>query len=1083
MLRIRILGRMTAALDDEPFTLSPSSNASRLWAYLLLQRGIPLSRKRVAFSLWPDVPEPDALAHLRRQIHLLQNLLPLPVDGCPWLIADRSTVQWNPECESWLDVEAFEAGCTAADGTAPGSADPNVISTVRRAIALYGGDLLSDSYDDWALDERERLRNLYGHALTRLLVLQAAEGDLRGAVISAKQLVSYDRLREEAHRLAIGFLYLAGDRAAALNAFKSCERVLAEELDVEPMDETLRLVEAMRSSASGEQIVSMIRRDLPTGTNLSALTPIKVPNNLPSHVTTFIDREREIASLECLLCTNRLLTLTGPAGCGKTRLALELAANVAARIELDLESCEEKGPEEECLAFPGGVWWVDLAPVEDPSGVALAVEAVLATQHDFGRSPTSSVEAYLKDKEALLLLDGCEHVVAACASLAERLLHSCPDLRVLVTSREPLGVHGEMHWLVPPMSTPPRDMENRAELVMAYDAPRLFLDRARLVVPGTSVTDENAAAVTLLCRRLDGIPLAIELAASQIQTLSADQIARRLDDRFALLSHGNRTGPPHHRTLEAAIDWSFDTLSEPERLVFRRLGVFHNGWSLEAAEAVCVGGGIEVAEILSLVTDLIDKSLVVVTDRRLGMARSFRLPETMRHYARIKLAGTDDADSVKDRHLTYYAAFAETAAPQLQGEDQAEWIGRLDRDRDNFRAALERSLTAVGDGEAGLRLAASLVWYWVIRGHLGEGREWLRKALLSYTEAGLTRQRGLQAAAVLADMQGDYEEAEALARENLGIATEAGDKTGIGVSLNLLGSLCVRAGRFAEAQGLYEECVDAMRSIGHDEGVDSGLHNLSMICAIRGDYAAARQLGEESLELSRSRSDVKSIAVSLHRLGEVAREEGDLRSAKAYLTDCLELCAQLDHRLLRAAALDELGSIATAEGDLEAAKVGIEESLALCRDLGDQEGIASSLARLGRLALAHHDLDVARAHQRESLVIRRTLGDTRYLPASLEALAKLDVLQDRAERSARLCGAAGASRESFGMPVPPVEREDVEHTVKAATSAIGGDRFAVAWQEGEGMTLEQGVECAMGWGIGELQRDGAGGVGERTNRA
>jgi len=1052
------------SVAGEPLPLSTARASLRLWAYLLLHRHAALPRKHVAFTLWPDATESQALAHLRRHIHLLHNLLPLAPDDRPWLLADRTSVQWNPDADDWLDVEAFEEGCAAAESEATTSERPApaAVRRLEETVALYRGDLLVDFYDDWVLVERERLREQFGHALTRLLALQASRGDLHAAVAVAERLVEHDDLREGSHRLAIGLHHLAGDRAAALNAFRDCQCRLKEDLDVEPMAETAQLVDAIRASASTEEIIDLLRPDLPSGTDPGALRPLEVPHNLPRPVTSLIGRQSELRELEHHLCSSRLITLTGPAGCGKSRLALEFAADTAERIKHGMESCAEPTPAQRCPSFRNGLWWVELAPVETLEDVPRAVATELGVGLDSPDGLAASIEAHLRHQEALLLLDGCEHVLAACAALAERLLRTCPDLRVLATSREPLGVYGEMTWRVPPLSVPPPAADPSAERVLSFDAPRLFLDRARLVLPGARLSDNNAPAVASLCRNLDGIPLAIELAASQMQALSADQIALRLDDRFALLRQDSRTGPAHHQTLEAAIDWSFDSLTERQRRMFRRLSVFHNDWTLEAATGVCVGDGIAEGDILELVSTLVDKSLVVVTGTRVGRARTFRMLESVRQYARVKLAGTEDAKTTKAQHLSYYAAQATEAGQNLLGAEQARWIERVDRDLDNYRAALEFGLTPEGDSTSALGMAASLQWYWVVRGFLDTGRNWLRRGLAAYTKADVTRQRGLQCAAILADLHGDYGETERLARENLEIATANDDPTGQAASYNLLGNLCVRSGRLADAQELYEDSVETLRGVGHEEGVASALHNLGMVHALRCDFEAARERVTESLVISRDLADTKNVAISLHQLGTMARAVGDLDRAKEHLLDSLDLCVEIEHSILRPAVLGELGSVALAARDFEAARSRFEESLALCERMDDQEGVASMLESLGHLGLAEGNAPLARSLHRRALTLRQGLQDARYLPSSLEALAEVDLVQDRADRSAQLFGAAETIRESVNMPLPPMARADHDRLLGEARSKLGEQRFDRAWRSGARMSMGQAIDRALG---------------------
>ncbi|MGH2352814.1 MAG: ATP-binding protein, partial [Chloroflexota bacterium] len=414
-----------------------------------------------------------------------------------------------------------------------------------------------------------------------------------------------------------------------------------------------------------------------------------LPHNLPLQLTSFVGRERELPAVRDLLAEHRLVTLTGPGGTGKTRLALQVAADVLP-------------------AYPDGVWLVALAALADPALVPHAVAQAVGVREEPGRPLLGTLADALRPKRLLLVLDNCEHLLDACAHLADALLRACPHLRVLATGREALGIAGETAWRVPSLGLPDARHLPPVEVLSQYEAVRLFIDRALAVQPGFRVTNQNALAVVQVCARLDGIPLAIELAAARVRVLPVEQLLVRLEDRFRLLSGGSRTALERHQTLRAAVDWSYDLLTEPENAVFARLAVFAGGFTLDAAEAVCAGDGIEAVEVLDLLTHLVDKSLAVVDEQPDGTAR-YRLLETLRHYAREKLAAREEADTVRAQHATHYLALAEQADPELRGPRGAGWLDRLRRDLDNMREALAWA-EAGGEAELGLRLAAALLW-------------------------------------------------------------------------------------------------------------------------------------------------------------------------------------------------------------------------------------------------------------------------------------------------------------------------------------------------------------------------------------
>jgi predicted ATPase/class 3 adenylate cyclase len=512
----------------------------------------------------------------------------------------------------------------------------------------------------------------------------------------------------------------------------------------------------LRDLAAAERVFQLTASGLPDD-----FPPLKsldaLPNNLPLQLTSFVGREREQAEVRRLLTTARLVTLTGTGGCGKTRLALQVGAELAD-------------------AFADGVWFVDLAPLADPALVPQTVAAVLGVHEVAGRPLLQTVADHLRGRELLLILDNCEHLLDACAQLADALLRACPRLRILATSRELLGVAGESAWRVPSLTLPDARQPPAAASLTQYEAVRLFIERAVAALPTFAVTNQNAPAVAQLCWRLDGIPLAIELAAARVRMLTVEQIAARLDDRFRLLTGGSRTALRRQQTLQAAIDWSYQLLSEEERLLLQRLAVFAGGWTLEAAEAVGVGASIEGADVLDLLGALVDKSLVVAEGQ--GAHERYRLLETIRQYAGEKLLEAGEVGPIRDQHRDWYVGLAARAEPELTGPGEEEWLGRLEVEHDNLRAALAWSLE--GDPGVGLRLAASLGGFWARHGHLVEGRRWLEAFLTRAPapddpEEQRVRARALRRAGILASDQQDRAAARTFLAESLILFRALGD--------------------------------------------------------------------------------------------------------------------------------------------------------------------------------------------------------------------------------------------------------------------------------------------------------------------
>lgn len=787
-----------------------------------------------------------------------------------------------------------------------------------------------------------------------------------------------------------------------------------------------------------EKIFQLMHRDLP-----SEFPPLRsldrLPNNLPIQLTSFIGREREMQTVKELMGTTRLLTLMGPGGAGKTRLALQVAADLTDEYE-------------------DGVWLVELASRADPTDVPEAVGAALRLQDQPGRPMTSTLAEYLRPRRALLLLDNCEHIVAACALLANSLLRECPHLRILATSRQSLRV-GETTWLVPPFTSPDPEHLPPMEHLAEFEAIRLFQERAAAVRPDFRITERNASAVAKICHRLDGIPLAIELAAARVNVLSVEQIAARLDDVFHLLTGGSRTALPHHQTLRATMDWSHDLLLEAEKVLFRRLAVFA-GCTLEAAEAVCAGPEIPVEDVFDLVSQLIDKSLLVAD--HLDSDVRYRMLEIIRQHALQKLAAAGEEADVRGRHRDWFVTFTERAEAELVGPAQAQWVERLEADHDNFRSALARSLREAGPGDAGLRLAVALGRFWWMRGHFVEGRRWLETFLKE--QAGLatvSRVHALLWAGRLAWNQSDYATAGVFCEQALALARELDDHQAVLDATNVLGLLALMYADYARARALYAETLALARRLDDKRRIAFLLNNLGLVCEELGEYAESRAHHEESLALSRARGEQRSIANSLHNLGRVATAVGDHVTAKRLFEESLDSFQRVGYRLGVAHSLRYLGLVAYHQGDMAEGATRSAQSLALARELGDKECLADVLDTLGRLAFRQGDVTRATALWTESLDLYRTLGDKPGLADCLERFAGVASARENFAGAARLLGAAHALREAIRAPLPPGDRGEHNRLVATVRSRIGDGAYEDAWVAGQGMAPASAVSEAL----------------------
>lgn len=621
--------------------------------------------------------------------------------------------------------------------------------------------------------------------------------------------------------------------------------------------------------------------------------------NVPRQLTSFIGRDREIAEVKRLLSTSALLTLTGAGGCGKTRLAL--------RVAEDLKD-----------QYPHGVTVVELGALSDSTLVPGAVATALELPERSGRALIDILTEYLRPKTLLLVLDNCEHVVTGCAELAGSLLRSCPALRILATSREPLDVPGERAWRVPPLSVPDAHRPLSAQQLRRSEAVQLLVDRVASHHPEFAVTDSNAAAVVRLCTELDGLPLAIELAAARVKILTVGQVADRLGDRFRLLTGGGRTAQRHHQTLRATMDWSYGLLSVKEQIMLRRLSAFAGGWRLEAAEAICAGAGVEAFEVLDLLAQLVDKSLVAASTQ--DEEARYGLLATVRQYAREKLQETGEAADVQGRHFDWYLTLAERADAEFYGALEQTWLQRLMEEHDNLRAALEWAATDAAHQEALPRLAAALGRFWNRRAHASEGRIWLERALGHDVAADSSiRARVLYSGGVLARQQGDYEEAGDRLQKSLDLYLALQDKGGIATAIMGLGGVAEYRGDHAEAMRRLSESLGLFREIGDEWGVASTLNMLGETTRAKGDHEAARSFYEESLTVARRCGHPSSIAIALANLGVVALRQGDHERAKPIFRDGLVIMKKLGDTRNMIAVLSALAGVAIAEGKPERA--------------------------------------------------------------------------------------------------------------------------------------------------------------------
>jgi predicted ATPase/DNA-binding SARP family transcriptional activator len=870
MLEVRLLGKFDVRLDGRPIAI-PSRPAQSLLAYLLLNPRIAHRREKLAGLLWPNATEENARRNLRQALWRARQALGT---DSRYLSTDDIHVAFNTDAGYRLDAALLER-----------TGEPQGADELAGVLSECQGELLPGFYDEWVVLERQRLQALFEHKMRLLVELLVREERWPDVLAWGERWIALGQSPEPAYRALMVAYSALGDMSGLAAAFERCVAALRDDLGVEPSEQTKALYDQL-SKGEPPPGISPGR-----AASLSHLAQTR-GSNLPVRLTSFVGREREIEEVKRLISATRLLTLTGAGGSGKTRLAIRAATDLVDD-------------------FADGAWWVELAALADPALVPRAVANALGVREIPNQPMNRTLVEDLHTRHMLLVLDNCEHLVNACAQLAEELLGACPQLRILATSREALYIPGETAWPIPPLRLPDRRALPPLAALKDYEGIQLFVERAVAVKPGFALTEQNAPAVVQICRRLDGIPLGIELAAARVKVLSAEEIAARLDDRFNLLTAGSRTALPRYRTLRGAIDWSYDLLTEPERELLRRLSVFAGGFTLGAAEAVAAGEETG----LDLLTHLVDKSLLVAEEAQ-GESR-YRLLETIRQYAHERLVEAKEVGAARDRHLEFYVEFAEEAEPKWFTEAQIVWFNRVHAEYGNLSAAIEWALES-GQPSAALRLTGALTWFWFHHGYAGEGLDRLQAALSQPGAAAHTagRAKALYGAGYLQWTRGNTAEARALLEEALAIGRELGDPLTIAWSLHYSGALAYSQGAYEAGRSLIEELLTLKDVLG------SAWRPFSTWLPIwlgdgavyQGDYERARSLYRESAELLRKTGEKDFLAFALRRLGQLALYQGDAGRAAELCRESLALNAEVGNRIGIAASVAALAGVAIAQG-------------------------------------------------------------------------------------------------------------------------------------------------------------------------
>jgi len=985
------LGRLQISHRQLGAITLTNRKAIGLLSYLLIESDHAHSREFLLGLLWPDLPTAAAQNNLRVTWAQLQKTLGIKnSDSQPYLIGDRLTLRFNPFSDHELDVTRFNSLTEAC--RLHSHHDPHrcieCAERLTQALEWVGGDFLEEfslpdclQFDNWLTLQREHFRVRVTFALEQLATFHERAGQLTEAERFARRLLEYDPLNESTYRQLMRILARTDQRAAALDVYETCRRMLGTELGLAPSVETMTLAEQIRGLAPFESHSAQIV--------------------LPPVLTRFFGRQSESAKLVDLLSrrTVRLVTLAGPGGVGKTRLALEVAQRMAG-------------------VFAQNICFVELAGVTDERSVDDAVAAALHLPTT-GRSSTSAIVEYLRDKTLLLVLDNCEHVVNACARLVETLCSAADGLTVLGTSRIPLHLAEEHVIRLEPFATPDINAENRITVAesLNFDSIQLFTNRAAQALLNFTLTDANVPAVVHICQHLDGIPLAIEIAAAQVRALPIEAIADRLGQRFAWLNRQVGDSLPRQRTLHTLIDWSFELLSDQERSLLRRLSVFTGGWTLEAAEAIS-GLGESCAELLA---KLVDHSLVVFGAD--AEHRRYTMHETIRQFAQEQLRGSDQEADALERHARYYAQLVSRAAENRTGQPFHERLRTVVADHDNLDRAFE--WLVAHDGEQALALVAQLgtnLNFWELGGFFQEGRRWLQRALEgTQGSVSIERARALLAAADLSSAITDFE----------------------------YGLQCVQ-----QAQQLFQQLGDPRGEI------DAQLMycNLAMLAGMDANVQAQT---EETLRMAEQLSYTFGIAKAKETLGSIAYDADLPETALQYRIPNITLWRELGNPFELARALINMGTPTLEIGEYMAANQAFLEARDLLHSLGYQRGVATTIHNLGETAYKMGEYGNARELLCESLRIRHHLGLPRGYPYSFELLAQVNEKEGRYDHAVQLLAAAQALRNRIGAPLEHVAQKHVTAVLVSARSHLGDLAYELAWSKGAMMNSEQAIALAL----------------------
>jgi predicted ATPase/DNA-binding SARP family transcriptional activator len=1026
-LQIHLLGDFRVRIGDQ--IVDPSRwklrKAKTLVKLLALAPNHRLHREKLMDLLWPEHDLKAATDSLHQTLHTLRGILePYCSNPRLYIQFENELISLCPDTPLWIDLEAFEQAAKEASR----SRDP---ASYQTALALYLGDLLpEDLYEDWAISRRESLRQEVIRLFFEYAKLLEAKADFLLAIEAYQKIIASDPLQEEAYVGLMHAFAMSGQRPQALSAFQALKKVLSQKLGAEPDPRHMLLYQEILSGR------------FPPPHALPLLDSHSSPrHNLPNPLSTFVGREKEVEQVKLLASRSRLVTLTGSGGVGKTQLAIR----VAQEMQSD---------------YPDGVWLVALDSLSKPRLVPYVVAGVFGVSEEGEGTVLENLKESLWTKQLLLVLDNCEHLVEACARLVDTLLQACPHLRILTTSREALGIKGESLFPVPSLSLPDAHTLPPISSLLQFEAVRLFVERAQSVQPLFSITEENAPSIVQICQQLDGIPLALELAAARTSILSLEQIASRLDDRFRLLTSGSRNDLPRQQTLQASIDWSYDLLSEAERTLFCRLSVFAGGWDLAEAEGVCADSFLQAADILDLLSQLIHKSLVVVGSEP-GHEKRYYLLETIRSYAETKIARTEEWSSLRNRHLAYFLHLVEEIEPKLNTAEQVEGMKQLQTEQGNLRRALSWALGETQGSLAleGLQMASALLEFWELNGLMTEGFDWLKKGLESIDHADV-QSIPIQAKALYAFAEINFTlhnpEVIQILEKSVSFYRKSGDKAGLSLALCSLHDYFHHAkpAELAKVRPLLDESLELAREAGDPDTLAKVLNSKAVVTV---DKTAARGFAEESLVLFRERGNKWSMIDSLWVLGSISDSLGDYKAVQRYDEEMWRLAKEGEYKPGIVLAYFLAGMAAYSQNDFKQMEVSFQGVLSMDRERGLKRGPIWALRQLGIAAKLQNESERAAAYLIESLSLAEKDEDVHGIVMTLGLMAGIVAGIGQPRRAARLLGAEVMLLESYEMGLDRFEQKEFDRDIASLRAQLDEETFMAAWSEGRKLTLEQAV--------------------------